>query len=64
VTEWKKRDPIVRFETEALATGLLTDSAIADHRASVDRELDEAVAFAESSPSPIAEECLTDVYVQ
>lgn len=64
VTEWKKRDPIVRFETEALATGLLTDSAIADHRASVDRELDEAVAFAESSPSPIAEECLTDVYVE
>jgi pyruvate dehydrogenase E1 component alpha subunit len=64
VAEWKKRDPIVRFETQALATGLLTDSAIADFRASVDQELDEAVAFAESSPSPLAEECLTDVYVQ
>src|SRR5206468_12855921 len=57
VAEWKKRDPIVRFETQALAAGLLTDSAIAEYRASVDRELDEAVAFAESSPSPPAQEC-------
>jgi pyruvate dehydrogenase E1 component alpha subunit len=64
VAEWRKRDPIVRFETQALQTGLLTDSAISDCRASVDRELDEAVAFAESSPSPLAEECLTDVYVE
>ena len=39
-------------------------TAIADDRASVDRELDEAVTFAESSPSPHAEECLTDVYVE
>jgi len=64
VAEWKKRDPIVRFETQTLAAGLLTDSAMLEYRASVDQELDEAVAFAESSPSPLAEECLTDVYVE
>ena len=64
VAEWKKRDPILRFETQALAAGLLTDSTMAEYRASVNQELDEAVAFAESSPSPRAEECLTDVYVE
>ena len=64
VAEWKKRDPIVRFETEALSSGLLTEAKIADQRASVEAELDEAVEFAESSPSPLAEECLTDVYAE
>lgn len=64
VAEWKKRDPITRFETHALEEGLLTESAISDYRASVERELDEAVTFAESSPSPLAEECLTDVYAE
>lgn len=64
VVEWKKRDPIIRFETQALASGLLTETAIAEYRSSVEAELDEAVVFAESSPSPLAEECLTDVYAE
>jgi len=64
VAAWKKRDPIVRFETDALSSGLLTESEIVDYRASVEAELNDAVAFAESSPSPLAEECLTDVYAE
>lgn len=64
VAEWKKRDPLVRFETDALSSGLLTGSVIAECRASVEAELNEAVAFAEASASPLAEECLTDVYAE
>ena len=64
VAAWKKRDPIVRFETDAQSSGLLTEPEIVDYRASVEAELNDAVAFAESSPSPLAEECLTDVYAE
>ncbi|MEW5976232.1 MAG: thiamine pyrophosphate-dependent dehydrogenase E1 component subunit alpha [Acidobacteriota bacterium] len=64
VAEWKKRDPILRFESQGLASGLLSESRIAEYRKSVAAELEEAVTFAESSPSPLAEECLTDVYAE
>jgi pyruvate dehydrogenase E1 component alpha subunit len=62
--EWRKRDPILLFETKYLATGLLTPATIQEVRSAVDRELDEAVTYSESSPSPQPEECLTDVYVE
>ena len=64
VADWKKRDPIIRFETQAKSSGLLSESLVGEYRASVEAELNEAVAFAESSPSPLAEECLNDVYVE
>ena len=64
IEEWKQRDPILRFETKYLATGLLTSAAIQEVRSEVDQELDQAVTFSESSPSPQPEECLTDVYVE
>lgn len=64
VEEWKLRDPIVRFESKYLETGLLTTSVIQEIRSGVERELDQAITFAESSPSPQPEECLTDVYVE
>ena len=64
IEEWRQRDPILLFETKYLATGLLTPAAIQEVRSAVDRELDEAVTYSESSPSPQPEECLTDVYVE
>ncbi|MFN8009112.1 MAG: thiamine pyrophosphate-dependent dehydrogenase E1 component subunit alpha [Terriglobia bacterium] len=64
VEEWKRRDPIVRFETTYLASGLLNQAAIQTIRSEVDQELDQAVTYSESSPSPEPEACLTDVYVE
>ena len=64
IEEWRQRDPILRFETKYLATGLLTAAAIQEIRSAVDQELDEAITYSESSPSPQPEECLTDVYVE
>ena len=48
----------------SLADGLLTSDVIDSYRASVELELNDAVEFAESSPSPLPEECLADVYVE
>jgi len=62
VAAWKKRDPIIRFEHAALASGLLTAEQIAETKSETERILDEAVRFAEESPSPVPEDCLTDVF--
>jgi pyruvate dehydrogenase E1 component alpha subunit len=62
LADWKTRDPLLRYEAFCLAGGVLDAEQIAEMRAAVESEIDQAVAFAESSPSPKAEECLSDVY--
>jgi pyruvate dehydrogenase E1 component alpha subunit len=62
VQHWKERDPIVRYEKFCLAAGLLSPDQVREVNESVESELDEAVAFAESSPNPLPEDCLNDVY--
>jgi pyruvate dehydrogenase E1 component alpha subunit len=62
LAEWKGRDPLVRYESLCLSEKILSAGEIAEIKASVEKELDEAVAFAESSPSPAPEDCLHDVY--
>jgi TPP-dependent pyruvate/acetoin dehydrogenase alpha subunit len=62
VVAWKERDPITRFESKYLAEGLLSSDLINEIKSKVEGELNEAVAFAETSPSPLPEECLTNVY--
>ena len=62
VEAWKKRDPLNRLENAALATGLLTAEQVAETKSATERMLDEAVRFAEESPSPLPEDCLTDVF--
>lgn len=56
VERWRERDPIVRFEAELRAHGLLDDAARAAIDAAVEAEVADALAFAEASPlEPIAE---------
>ena len=64
VAQWKKKDPIIQCEARYLAEGIVTNELMAEYKASVEQELDEAVQFAEASASPLPEECLTDVYVE
>ena len=59
---WKDRDPVVRYEEFCLAQGALSAKEVEDIKASVEKELDDAVAFAEASPSPQPEDVLNDVY--
>lgn len=62
VQYWKERDPVARYEAFCLALGVLSANEVEDLKASVERELDDAVAFAEASPSPQPEDVLNDVY--
>ena len=49
---WKTRCPIQRFRRWLLAEGLASEKELAERDARAQREIDEAVAFAESSPLP------------
>jgi TPP-dependent pyruvate/acetoin dehydrogenase alpha subunit len=59
---WKERDPLVLLEKAilALTPGAAADLAAID--ASVRREIEDAVAYAEQSPYPDPAEVLRDVY--
>ncbi|MDQ3678354.1 MAG: pyruvate dehydrogenase (acetyl-transferring) E1 component subunit alpha [Actinomycetota bacterium] len=63
VDEWRKRDPIVVFGDQLVAAGILDE----DDRERMDREalarVDEAVAFADASPSPSPNALYDDIYV-
>jgi 2-oxoisovalerate dehydrogenase E1 component len=48
VTEWRKKGPIVRFQSWAEDAGLLHSSDLTELTAQVDAEIAEAVAFAEA----------------
>jgi pyruvate dehydrogenase E1 component alpha subunit len=62
VTYWKTRDPLTRYESFLTAEGILSAAEIEDLKASVEKEVDAAVAFAEAGPSPSPEDCFKDVY--
>jgi TPP-dependent pyruvate/acetoin dehydrogenase alpha subunit len=62
VAEWKLRDPLVRYEAFCIDRGILSANEIVEMKACVEAEMDAAVAFAEASPSPMPEECLSHVF--
>jgi acetoin:2,6-dichlorophenolindophenol oxidoreductase subunit alpha len=60
--EWQKRDPIPTFRQRLLDSLVFAEEEIVDLEASVQNQLDEAVAFAGSAPIPEVEEALAGVY--
>jgi 2-oxoisovalerate dehydrogenase E1 component len=48
VEEWRQKGPIIRFQTWLLENGLVHEQEVARIEAEVDREIDEAVDFAEA----------------
>lgn len=62
VEEWKARDPIPRFEKKLLEIQVLTQERLGEIKSSLEKELAEAISFAEESPLPDASELLEDVY--
>ncbi|HEX8181435.1 MAG TPA: thiamine pyrophosphate-dependent dehydrogenase E1 component subunit alpha [Pyrinomonadaceae bacterium] len=59
---WEKRDPVTRYERHLLAQGLATQAQLDEIGADVRREIDEDVAWAESSPMPDAEQAAYNVF--
>jgi pyruvate dehydrogenase E1 component alpha subunit len=63
VAVWRERDPISTFGARALAEGLIEEGELEAIDARAVAAVDEAVAFAESSPFPAPESLYDDVYV-
>jgi pyruvate dehydrogenase E1 component alpha subunit len=61
ISSWQERDPIAAFETEVVALGLLSAPDIAAVREEVEKEIAAGLAFAESSPTPLASQLLENV---
>jgi pyruvate dehydrogenase E1 component alpha subunit len=61
IEQWKKRDPILLFQTRLREWGILTESDLARVEVEVGAEIEEAVRFAEVSPWEPAENLLDDV---
>jgi TPP-dependent pyruvate/acetoin dehydrogenase alpha subunit len=60
--EIKEKDPIPRFEKKLIEMGILTVTEAEKIRKAAAAEIDEAIKFAEESPSPDPEDCLKDVF--
>jgi len=59
---WKQKDPIARFESFLLDQGLFTEEELQEIERQAQESIEEAVAFAESSPEPKVEEITEGVY--
>ncbi len=59
---WKKKEPIERFERYLAERKLLNEEGKRETAAEIQREIDEAVEFAEKSPYPQPQEALDFVW--
>ncbi len=64
IEEWRRRDPVERFERSLIETGVLTATQAEALRAAVQAEVDEAQAWAEASPPPDPSELERGVYCE
>ena len=60
---YRETDPLTTFAKQAVERGLLQPDEPDRIRADAEKQVDEAIAFAEASPEPAPEDALTDVYV-
>ena len=60
--EWEKKDPIPRYQKVLIQEEIVTRDDIEQLQKQIVAEIDQAVEWAEKSPYPDPEECLTGVY--
>ena len=59
---WKAKDPIARLEKQLLSNRFLTRGGLREIEAAIEKEIDEAAAFAEAGPMPDGKTAIEDVY--
>ena len=64
VEEWRARDPLPRWRSELVANGVLTQADVEMLEGEVSVSVDDAVAWAEASPEPAAEDALLYTYAE
>ncbi len=62
IQSWMKKDPIKKFSSALIESGLFDDGDLEELQGSVIMQLDEAVSFAEKAEKPAVEEALAGVY--
>jgi pyruvate dehydrogenase E1 component alpha subunit len=62
VAAWKKKDPIARFEAHLIKAGIISQEEAHAINTEAQALIEEALAFAESSPEPRVEEIMEGVY--
>jgi len=64
IEQWKAQDPIARFARLLCDHDILNSHDISAMEADVDREIADAIEFAQSSPAPRPEQMTRDVYTE
>jgi 2-oxoisovalerate dehydrogenase E1 component alpha subunit len=64
VEEWKRKDPILRFQQYLLGEGILSREASDDFEARARHEVDQAQKAAEAAPYPAVEQSFSGVYAE
>jgi TPP-dependent pyruvate/acetoin dehydrogenase alpha subunit len=59
---WKERDPILRFKQLLLSDFMVSEDELNGQDKSVEKEILEAIHFAENSPEPQPADLYTDVF--
>jgi pyruvate dehydrogenase E1 component alpha subunit len=62
VERGRAKDPVVAFRARLAEAGVLDEAAVAELEDEVEREVQQAIDFADSSPDPTVEELFDDVY--
>jgi TPP-dependent pyruvate/acetoin dehydrogenase alpha subunit len=62
IEQWRAKDPIRRMRDRLVQRGTLTEGLVQRIEAEVQAEIQDAMKFAEESPSPSPEELYKDVY--
>lgn len=62
--EWLRRDPISTFAAWLLENEEADEAALAAQRAGVEAEIEDAIVFADASPSPEPADLYSDVYAE
>ena len=60
--EWKKKDPIVKYEKTLLEEGVVTNKDIERMQKEINAIIDDAVEWAENEPLPTADDLTKNVY--
>jgi 2-oxoisovalerate dehydrogenase E1 component alpha subunit len=62
VEQWKRKDPILRFQAFLMSEGILTPALLDDYEAQAKDAVDRAQAEAVAAPDPAPEDTLGEVY--
>jgi pyruvate dehydrogenase E1 component alpha subunit len=62
IEEWKKKDPIKRMRERLIQEGVFSAAQLDAIEEQAQKDINEAVRFADSSPAPKVEDVLKNVY--